>query len=271
MERAPRDRCTVAARDRRAVKLVVNADDLGYTPGVTRGIVRAHREGIVTAATLMVNAPDTAGAARAARETPSLDVGVHLVFTYGHPLTDPARIPSLVNADGRFPRMTDVASERRAARDDVLVEARAQYERAREILGREPTHIDTHHWIHDVPAIEDGVAALATETGAALRSHDPAQRDRFRARGIRTTDRFVREFQHAGSIDVPALVSLLERIAAEGGVVELMTHPGDPDAALLGGSAYAEQRGVELATLTDARVGAAVARLDIELVDYRAV
>lgn len=253
------------------MKLVVNADDLGYTPGVTRGIVRAHRDGIVTAATLMVNAPDTDGAARAARETPTLDVGVHLVFTYGRPLTDPARIPSLVDADGRFPRVSDVTRERRADGDEVFAEARAQYERARELLGREPTHLDTHHWIHDVPGIEEGVAALAKETGAALRAHDPAQRDRFRARGIRTTDRFVREFQHTGSIDVAALLALLERIAAERGVIELMTHPGDPDAALLAGSTYAAERGVELATLTDPHVAAALGPLGIELVDYRAV
>lgn len=253
------------------MKLVVNADDLGYTPGVTRGIVRAHHEGIVTAATLMVNAPDSAGAARAARETPSLDVGVHLVFTYGRPLTDPARVPSLVNADGRFPRVADVARERRAVADEVLAEARAQYDRARELLGRAPTHLDTHHWIHDIPGIEEGVSALAKEARVALRSHDAAQRDRFRARGIRTTDGFVREFQHTGAIDVAALLALLERLAAERGVVELMTHPAEPDPPLIAGSSYAAERGVELATLTDPRVREAVARLGIDLVDYRSV
>ena len=61
------------------MRLIVNADDFGYTPGVTRGILRAHRDGIVTATTLMANAPDTEDAAKAARADKTLDVGVHLV------------------------------------------------------------------------------------------------------------------------------------------------------------------------------------------------
>ena len=65
------------------MKLIVNADDFGYTRGVTQGIVRAQREGIVTATTMMANAPDTKGAADAARSVRDLDIGVHLVVTYG--------------------------------------------------------------------------------------------------------------------------------------------------------------------------------------------
>lgn len=251
------------------MNLIVNADDLGYTDGVTRGILRAHADGIVTAATLMVNAPGSESAAKAVREVRDLDVGVHLVFTYGRPLTDPAAIPSLVTPDGAFPRVGEVVSNGAARADDVLREARAQYERAARLLGREPTHLDTHHWVHDVPGIEEGVATLARETGAALRSHGAAQRDRFRARGVRTTDRFVREFQHPGHIGVEVLVGLLETLATERGTVELMCHPGEPDAALLGGSGYASERGIELRTLTDPAVRAAIDRLGIELVDYR--
>lgn len=253
------------------MRLIVNADDFGYTAGVTRGIVRAHREGIVTATTLMTNAPDSEGAARAARAVPALDAGVHLVFTYGRPLAPVDRVRSLVTADGRFPRLAEVLATRRAEAGEVLVEARAQYVRARELLGREPTHLDTHHWVHDVPGIEEGVGALARETGAALRPHDAAQRDRLRAKGVRTVDRFVRDFQHPGAIGVAQLVSVLERLAPERGIVELMCHPGEPDAALLGGSSYAAERGVELATLTDPAVRVTLDRLGIELTSYAAV
>src|SRR5688572_31067184 len=85
-------------------RLIVNADDLGRSPGIDRGIVRAHERGIVTSTTLMANAPGAERAAALARECPSLDVGVHLVLTYARPLTDPRRIPSLVEPDGSFPR-----------------------------------------------------------------------------------------------------------------------------------------------------------------------
>ena len=71
-------------------RLIVNADDLGRSAGVDDGILRAHREGIVTSATLMTNAPSTQHAASLARATPTLAVGVHLVLTYARPLSNRA-------------------------------------------------------------------------------------------------------------------------------------------------------------------------------------
>lgn len=254
------------------MRLIVNADDFGYTAGVTRGILAAHTTGVVTATTLMTNAPDSSGAGAAARRTRSLDVGVHIVFTYGRPLLPPSRVPSLVGDDGAFPKVDALMRLGRPRADEALLEARAQYELGRELIGRDPSHLDTHHWVHDLPPLEDAMLALAKETGAALRAHDGRQRARFRDAGVRTTDRFVREFQHSGAIGVDALVALLEQLAEqEAGTVELMCHPGDPDAQLLEGSSYAAERGVELATLTDARAREAVARLGIELATYAAL
>lgn len=250
------------------MKLIVNADDFGYTRGVSSGIVRAHREGIVTATTFMTNAPDTEHAAALARQHRSLDVGVHLVLTYGRPLSDARRVPSLVGADGAFLRVSDLLRTGRPRADEALVEYRAQYARARDLIGREPSHIDTHHWVHDLPALEDAVLALAKETGAAARAHDGRQRARFRDAGIRTADRFVREFQHEGAVHVEALVDLLSRLAEEEGTAELMCHPGEPDEPLLSGSTYARERGMELETLTDPLVREATARLGIELATY---
>jgi len=254
------------------MRLIVNADDLGYTPGVTSGILRAHREGIVTATTLMTNAPDSEGAGGLVRRAKTLDVGVHVVFTYGRSLSAPDRIPSLVDAAGAFPRVRDLLRAGQPKAAEALIEARAQYARARELIGRTPTHIDTHHWVHDMRALEDALLELAKETGAALRAHDGRQRARFRDAGVRTTDRFVREYQHSGAIGVESLVALLDHLAdQEAGIVELMCHPAEPDAALLSGSTYAEERGVELRTLTDPAVRTAIERLGIELVTYAAL
>jgi chitin disaccharide deacetylase len=250
------------------VRLIVNADDFGYTPGVTRGILRAHRDGIVTATTLMANAPDTEGAAKAARAERTLDVGVHLVFTYGHPLTAVDRVRSLVTEAGAFPRVTDLLRSGQPKAEEALLEARAQYDRVRKLLGRDPTHIDTHHWVHDLPALEDAVIALAKETGAAARAHDGRQRARFRDAGVRTPDRFVREYQHTGKIGLERLIGLLEVLSEDAGVIELMCHPAEPDEALMSGSSYAAERGVELAALTDPAVRRAIERLRIELVNF---
>jgi predicted glycoside hydrolase/deacetylase ChbG (UPF0249 family) len=249
------------------VKLIVNADDFGYAESVSAGILSAHRHGVVTATTFMTNAPHTGGAAKLARAAPSLDVGVHLVVSYGRPLADIAQVRSLVDADGKFFRPKELLS-RDIDREETLTEYRAQYEKARELLGREPTHVDTHHWVHDHPALEWAIGELARETGAAARIHSDGQRDRLRARGVRTPDHFAREFQHEGKVGVEQLLALLERLAKRGGVTELMCHPGETDPTLVKMSGYARERQTELATLTDPRVHAAVRDLGIALATF---
>lgn len=249
-------------------RLIVNADDFGRATGVNAGVLRAHRDGIVTAATLMVGAPASDEAAAIARATPSLDVGVHLTLTYARPVSDPEDVPSLVEVDGAFPRAPGAfLGTGRAQRDEALREYRAQYALARELLGYEPSHLDSHHWTHDEPALEWAITALAAETGAAVRAHDDAQRDRLRAAGVRTADRYRRDFQHEGHVDLATLERILGHLAD--GVTELGCHPGEPDPELERTSAYAALRVTELATLTDPRAKAALARHGISLTTYR--
>jgi predicted glycoside hydrolase/deacetylase ChbG (UPF0249 family) len=247
------------------MKLIVNADDFGYSERISAGILRAHQGGIVTSTTLMTNAPHTTGAATFARADPSLDVGVHLVTTYDRPLAEVELIPTLVDRDGRFFRPVELLA-RDIDRREALIEYRAQYRKARELLGRKPTHLDSHHWVHDHPALEWAIGELARETGAAARIHSDGQRDRLRARGVRTPDHFAREFQYEGEVGIDHLLALLARIAKQTGVTELMCHPGEPDARLRSG--YAREREIELATLTDPRALAAVKDLGIMLATF---
>jgi predicted glycoside hydrolase/deacetylase ChbG (UPF0249 family) len=246
-------------------RLIVNADDFGRSAGVNLGIVRAHRDGIVTSTTFMTNAPGTEHAASLARATPDLDVGVHLVLTYARPLSNPSRIRSLVREDGSFWRPSELLV-RTIDRAEALTEYRAQFVRARALIGREPTHVDTHHWVHDHPALSWAVSELARETGAAARTHTPTQRDEYRAKGVRTADHFTREFQHPGHIGLGDLLTLLARL--EDGVTELMCHPGEPDPELVATSAYARERPLELAVLTDPRVRSAIERDHITLTTF---
>ncbi len=253
-------------------RLIVNADDLGRSAGVDRGIVAAYERGIVTSATLMANAPGAAHAAALASACGGLDVGVHLVLTYGRPVTDPAGIPSLVERNGSFPRSPSaIVGTGRVRREEALVEYQAQFDRAADLLGQRPSHIDTHHWVHDDPALEWAVGELALATGVAARQHDAAQRDRLRARGVRTPDRFCRAFQHGDNVTVASLLVLLAAIAADGhGTTELMCHPGDTgDAELIATSSYARERPIELSTLTDARVRAALDLHGLVLATFR--
>jgi predicted glycoside hydrolase/deacetylase ChbG (UPF0249 family) len=251
-----------------ARRLIVNADDFGRAEAIDRGILRAHRDGIVTSTTLMTNAPGTAHAARLARETPALDVGVHLVLTYARPLSDPSRLRSIVRDDGSFPRPAELL-QRDIDRDEALAEYRAQFARARDLIGRVPSHVDSHHWVHDHPALSWALCQLARETGTAARTHDAKQRDEYRASGVRTPDRFIRAFQHEGHVSVDSLIAIIDGV--EEGTSELMCHPGEPDADLEATSGYAKLRPVELATLTDSRVRDALARRSITLTTFAAL
>lgn len=249
------------------MKLIVNADDFGYTERISTGVLRAHHEGIVTATTLMTRAPHTDGAAKIARATPSLDVGVHLVLTFDRPTGDVSRYRTIVDKDGRFFRPRELL-DRAIDREEALREYRAQFQKARQLLGRKPTHLDSHHWVHDHPSLEWAIGELARETGARVRIHSDEQRDRLRARGVRTPDHFAREFQYEGKVDVEHLLSLLEQVATRNGVTELMCHPGESDEGLARRSGYARERAIELATLTDPRVRAAVKDLGITLATF---
>src|SRR2546422_6461019 len=82
--------------------LVVTADDLGLSPGVTRGILESHRRGIVRSTSLIVTADSSAEAAAQARMEPDLEVGLHIDLVGGWPVSDPASVRSLVDAEGRF-------------------------------------------------------------------------------------------------------------------------------------------------------------------------
>src|SRR5256886_13749157 len=213
----------------------------------------------------MTNAPGTAHAGMPAATTPGLAIGVHLVLTYARPLSSPARIRSLVREDGSFWRPSELLA-RSIDRGEALMEYRAQFARARELVGREPTHVDTHHWVHDHPALSWAVCELALETGAAARTHTPEQRDEYRAKGVRTPDHFTREFQHPGHIEVADLLALLSRL--EGGGSGAMCHPGGPNPRVIPTSAYARERPIELAVLTDQRVRAALESQGITLTTF---
>ncbi|MDB5447314.1 MAG: hopanoid biosynthesis associated protein HpnK [Phenylobacterium sp.] len=83
-------------------QLIVTADDFGAALAVNAAVERAHAEGVLTAASLMAGAPAAADAVARARRLPGLRVGLHVVLTDGRPVSDPAAIPDLVGADGRF-------------------------------------------------------------------------------------------------------------------------------------------------------------------------
>ena len=246
-----------------ARRLIVNADDLGRSPGINRGIVEAHRRGIVTSATLMVNYPSAPEGAALARENRRLGVGLHVALTGGVPTLPPVEIPTLVDAEGRLPSEPEGLGEAKPV--EIRAEARAQLARFQQMMGRLPTHFDSHHHSHRLPAVFDALVALARETGRPVRSTGGEMGERLRREGVATTDRFVEGFYGEGAT-LENLRAILEGVPS--GTTELMCHPAYVDDELRTGSGYAEPRARELQVLTDPSVRCFVEEAGIQLIHF---
>jgi predicted glycoside hydrolase/deacetylase ChbG (UPF0249 family) len=247
-----------------AKRLIVNADDLGRTEGINEGIFDAHRRGIVTSATLMVNYPAAQRVAVLSRDSPALGIGLHVALSGGVPALPPEQIRSMVDASGRLPAKPAGLSG--ADRAEVLAEARAQLRRFREIMGRDPTHFDSHHHLHrEVPAVFEAVLTLAWETGLPVRNASPAMAEQLRREGVPTTDHFVEDFYGDGAT-LNDLIGIVEDLPP--GTSELMCHPAIVDEELRATSSYVEPRARELDVLTNAAVRQAVQRSGVKLISF---
>jgi predicted glycoside hydrolase/deacetylase ChbG (UPF0249 family) len=257
--------------------LIVNADDLGYTLGVTRGIIKAHRLGIVTSASVMINMPAAAGSVELVlKEAPSLGLGLHLTLTAGPPVSPPAEIPGLLQDGGVFERKEAVLTRLPVINmGQVEYELRAQIARFVELAGRPPDHLDSHHHItYFSPPMLALMARLAGELGVPIRKAIPNDlaaarrllldwgvvRDQAAAQemldtlkhllseyGVLMPDGYIGEF-FGERATLGDLLNLI--IDVPGGVTELMCHPGEVDDDLRAMSGYAERRAVELDALT---------------------
>jgi len=217
--------------------LIVNADDFGYGDGINRGIAEAHDHGIVTAASLMVNAPRARQAVALARSRPALSLGLHVNFT---------------NEEERLVEF----GEPEACRAGL----EAQLSAFLDLVGRPPTHLDSHQHVHRGAVARPIFREVAARLGVHLRDEPP----------VIYKGGFYGQWVHGVSepdkVDVPFLSRML-REEFTAGVYELCVHPGyvDPAARFV----YHRDRERELVTLTDPRIRAVLAELGIRLAGWR--
>ena len=226
-------------------RLIVNADDLGRTPGINAGIFEAHNQGLVTSATLMVGFTPAGEAALEWHRTPDIGIGLHVALTGGRPLLSRQQVPSLVDEEGRFPAKPEGLD--RARPDEVMAEAEAQLEQFRTLAGRLPTHLDSHHHAHRLPVVCDALVSLAKMHSLPVRNASAEVGERLRREGVVTTNDFVEDF-FGSEARLEVLLNILAGLAP--GVTELMCHPARIDEALRLGSSYVDEREQELAVLT---------------------
>ncbi|MBI3801986.1 MAG: ChbG/HpnK family deacetylase [Deltaproteobacteria bacterium] len=222
--------------------LIVNADDFGYAQGVNRGIIAAHEQGVVLSTSLMVDMPYTAEAVGLARKHPGLGVGLHFVAT---------------DTNGPIVDLFDVAA--------IARELGRQYDRFCDLLGRPPTHLDSHHHVHMRRELTPLFIDWAAEHRLPLRSLGPVHYNGgFYGQWY---DEEWRVHLAPELISVDNLAQILRALPE--GVTELACHPGYVSLDL--DSSYAAEREVELRTLSDRRVQTLIHELGILLTNFSAL
>ena len=283
-------------------QLIFNADDFGMTRGVNEGIIRAHREGILTSATLMANGLAFEDAARKAFENPKLGIGCHLVLVGGKPVAPLANVPSLIDAQGNLPDSLASFMARLSTgmikMDEVGCELKAQIQKIR-AAGIIPSHVDTHKHTHAHPRVMEVLGGVAQRFGITKirrpveNLRDSWETTRGEGRGLSKQmvaagavwvvasgfeaiaekykltcpDHFL-GLAMTGELGPTGLRRMAESV--EEGSTEIMLHPGICDADLrASGSRLQQQRQTELDGLLDGSVRDAFLQRGIHFISYR--
>jgi hopanoid biosynthesis associated protein HpnK len=282
-------------------RLIVNADDFGFTSGVNRAIVEAHSRGIVTSSTLMANGQAFTEAVESAKRNPQLGIGCHVVLIDGEPLLDAEKLPSLTNSHRFGGGLKSFAARALAGRIDdgeIFAEAAAQI-RKLQASAISVSHVDTHKHTHLFPKIlrpllraarECGVRAVRNPFGPRLpmRSSQLMRRPNLWTRYAQLCilGGFARRFHSTvahedfvttdgtlgievtGTLDETLFHAIAESIPE--GTWEFVCHPGYNDADLQkANTRLRESRERELRVLTMPAAGELLKQKGIQLISYR--
>jgi chitin disaccharide deacetylase len=276
-------------------RLIINADDFGLSPDINAAVIKAHKEGVVTSATVMANMAGAVEACKMARQNRGLGVGVHLNVTMGKPLSKEKAVRCLLNENGEFAfapgQLAWMSLYSGKIRHAIQVEMACQIQW---VLDRniKVSHVDSHHHIHCCPMIYPTVCGLAKlfDVEAVRWVYEPqavssvpwplpsegakkhakllrraAQINRFQNSKLIKTDGLL-GIAHFGNINFNFFkdLSLYNPLAT----AELMTHPGYSGPASGDYSQFATQRQSELETLCSDKTKEYLAKANIELVHY---
>jgi chitin disaccharide deacetylase len=286
-------------------RLIVNADDFGFTAGVNRAIVEAHTHGVVTSATLMANGNAFENAVHLAKTVPRLGIGCHIVLIDGAPVLDAELLPSLIVPSSGKTRFRDGlksfaarALTDRMNPDQIEAEASAQI-RKLQSAGISVSHIDTHKHTHLFPAVlrpllraarARGVRAIRNPFGPRkplnssqllsrpnlwtryaevriLRALAAKFRDAARREGLATPDGTF-GIVVTGALDEKLFRGIASIIPE--GTWEFVCHPGYNDNDLRSANTrLRESRETELRLLTTPEARELLSQQQIELISYR--
>lgn len=228
--------------------LIINADDFGLSKSVNYGIIDAHRYGIVTSTTAMMNMSNVQHAAELARQVPTLAIGMHFVLTAGTPLT----IMHSLAREGKLGKwLWELEASDQLPLDQMMRELNAQYQQFIDVFGRSPSHLDSHHHIHMLSQFYPLFVEFANQKGIPLRVYQELKNSEKVLSVPRSTDYFSPDFYgEPNSVTEALLFNILDESTQQGyQSIEIMCHPAFIDNDLLT-SSYAYPRLTELEVLT---------------------
>ncbi|MBN2498635.1 MAG: ChbG/HpnK family deacetylase [Deltaproteobacteria bacterium] len=280
-------------------RVIIQADDLGLSPGVDRGVLRAFREGVLSSASLLACGPSFEHAVGLLRRSPDLRVGVHLSLIGTPPAAPPSEIPGLVDRAGRLPGSAAGLVFRLAASgrvEEIAAELGAQVDRVR-AAGIDPTHLDSHKFVHCLPPVLEALILTAGRCGlervrlpvfsgpgllpqspwpeawmvagrrALVSALGAGSLARLGRAGLRSPDRLL-ELEPSGD----CTDQLCELLSAVGeGCTEIICHPAQIDTPLLAASRIGFARRLQLEALISSRARERIDERGIELVGYDAI
>jgi len=282
-------------------RLIVNADDFGFTPGVNRAIVQAHKSGVVTSSTLMANGRAFAEAVQLAKGSPNLSIGCHIVLIDGQPILNASTLPTITDPEGFRDGLKSFAARALAGRmkaSEIEAETRGQIQKIQS-AGIVVSHVDTHKHTHIFPQVLRPVLRAARECGIyavrnpfgprfPLRSSQLLRRPNLwtRLAEVQVLGRFAGQFRRAvaqehfitpagtlgievtGTLDETLFQAIAESIPE--GTWEFVCHPGYNDADLAAAKTrLKESRELELRVLTMPEARNILAQRGIQLISYR--
>jgi len=246
-------------------RLIVNADDLGRTPGLNAGVLDSHLYGIVTSSTVMILEKSAReGVRRILDMAPRLSLGLHFAITGGGtPASAPSSVPTLAPGGKFVAKAEELPAELPA--DEIRRELSAQIAVFEAIARRPPSHLDSHHHVALHPSVLPAFGKVALERGLPVRAANATAREWLRQAGLRVPDEFLGSFYAEGATrdNLSALVENLQD-----GVSELMCHPGHPDNELRRISDYSDDREREVQILCDPEVPNLLDRHGVELIGF---
>lgn len=251
-------------------QLIINADDFNLTLGVSRGILRAHDEGIVTSTTLLINLPLEETVIREIKKRRNLGAGLHLNVTLGKPVNRPSQVPTLVKEESRFRRPMDYLRKMPSLKE-VLLEYEAQVQTFRECFGRLPDHLDTHHHLHDYPLFWKALSSLAEKWKLPVRRSRIFQIKSFNGllKGVKTTDYLFGNLEARYHWEPKSFWGIVENLPE--GTSEIACHPGFCDHNLREISSFREGREAEFKLFSNHTLRRRISDLGIDLIRFNQI